>query len=243
MSDVPRTRSRYLVFTSEYLLPLVIVIFVSLVTYLCFFSPLLRIRTVSCLLDYSPCAEGVLTAELNRYKGKNLLLFDPAILKARLLEAQPTIGQVSVGKVLPSTLAVELYSVSPTYAIKQTGDSRYIVLDKEFRVIGLRELDPHLPFLEVALLPPVQIGSALTGLFLTALTAMSLTGEAFIPAENFTLRENVLEIKLEAGPVAVLSLTDELSPQISLLQALLRDPKILEGVTTVDVRYTQPILK
>lgn len=243
MDTMRRVPSRYLVLTSDLVVPGIIITSVLAAAYLFLASPVFKLQAFKCELDYQPCQEGAITAEIDRLKGQNIFMFETHDLERRLTSSEFTVATVETRKILPSTLEVTLISVRPHFAVKQEGDERYVVLDEKRRVIGLRSEDPHVPVLFTKDLPPLQIGQPISGTIDQAIAAAEAVVAAFIPYTAHAYDNGLLRVTLEDGPVASIDPAGNVERQVGLLQAVLRDRTILEGIATIDVRYAQPILK
>lgn len=238
------TRSRYLVITRDYLLPVLLIITAVLVWWIVFYTRLFSLTRIDCLQDFEPCENPYILTELQRYLGVNLLRFDSAVIKRRLTGADFSIRQVEVTKTLPGTLQVSLSSVYPTVAARLAGESKWVIFDDKLRVIGQKTKDPNVPTLITEELTGMTVGlppadqALLSALDLTKRLSSSLSG-----IRSITLKGSDIILALNNNLTALMTTERDESAQITSLQLVLRDDTILSGVTTIDVRYSQPVLR
>lgn len=236
-------KSKYLVITSDYLVPLGITVGVLLLIWLTLFSSSFAIKKVICEADHEPCANSALEKEIEKIIGQNTLRFRENELRAKLLSGEFTVREVEITRTLPGTVKVSVYSVLPVVALLQVGDPRYVTLDKDYRVIKLTSTNPNVPVVSVSSLPPIQLGKKLEGEFLPLLSLVLELVRAF-PAYQSIEYPAPNMVKLALPEItAVFSTGVETDKQIRLLQAVLSDSTILSGKQIVDVRFTQPVLK
>lgn len=236
-------KSKYLVITSDYLVPLGITLGVILLVWLTFFSPSFAIKTVICEADHEPCASSALEKEIEKIIGQNTLRFKENELIAKLLSGEFTVREVEITRTLPGTVKVSVYSVLPVIALLQVGDPRYVTLDQDYRVIKLTSSHPNVPVVTVSLLPPLQLGKKIEGEYLPLLTLALELARSFPEHKSIEYAPPSI-IKLTLPEItAVFSTEKEPGQQIRLLQAILLDTTILSGKQEVDVRFTQPVLK
>ncbi|KKU58687.1 MAG: hypothetical protein UX82_C0034G0003 [Microgenomates group bacterium GW2011_GWE1_47_12] len=238
------TRSRYLVITRDYLLPLLFIIFGLFLWWLSFFSPAFTLQNIICQLDYEPCTGENLLAELAKYQGTNLFRLDDPALSARLTSADFTLRQAEIRKILPHTLALSLQSVYPTVAAKLETEATWIIFDEQFRVIGTRTVDPNVPTLTASSLTNLVVGSAPQDQ--TLLDALKLTRalSAAIPnIQGIKIVDSLIYLSLPDYRQAIMSTELPQATQIQSLQAVLANATILSGISTIDVRFSQPVLR
>lgn len=239
-------RSKYLVLTTDYLLPLLLLALVSLAYLVVFRTPLFTIKKLECSLDFQPCTSPAVLAELDKLKGQNLLIFSPEPLTARLLQGDFMLRGVELTKRLPHTLTVSLLSVFPAVAL-QTSDrpNHWITLDQDYKVIALREHDPNVPVLTVTTLPPVLLGQKLQDQALLQALALTVsTTRLSLPVTKVELApELVIKLTLEGDHLALLSLDQDPSLPLAILQDLLGDQSLLKSPQEIDLRFAQPVLR
>lgn len=240
-----RSRSKYLILTTEYLIPLFFLL-LALLAYLALsYSSFFTLTKISCELDYQPCNNPVLTAELDRSLGESLFRFDQDQLKKRLLSGEFTLREVSLHKSYPHTLEIELLSTYPVVALQLSEVSQqWFALDSRFRLIAIRDSDPNVPTLVVDNLPPLQLSQSLEDDSLTsALNSVMQIAKEIPSATSYHLADNVFTLEFDNNLTAYLSLDKDLPSQLTTLQSLLADEAVITSYTIIDLRYYQPVLK
>jgi len=238
-------KSKYLVITLDYLLPLLVTLLVLFGTWLALFSPLFQVTNFECQQDFQPCDNPMILAELNKNLGENIFRFKSAFLIHKLTSGDYTIRTATVARILPNTLVVDLQSVYPTVALKLlSGGDEWLVLDTRFRVIGKRELDPNVPTVLVDTLPAFRAGQKLEDPNLLSACTLARTLSDQLPGvKTIELSGETIKLTLDSGKLALLTTTKDQLAQIHVLQAILSDSTITSGVGTIDARFAQPVLR
>ena len=239
------SRSKYLVITADYLIPVFICLSVALGAWLILYTPYFHITTISCTLDFAPCADPVLLAELNKAKGQNIFRLNPNTLRLRLLSGDYMIRQADVTRQLPRTLEINLQSVYPVVALKLDGVDTWITFDSTLRVIGERSADPNVPTVLVQGPLTVTVGKPLTDdATIKALNlARSLADQLFTVKTLTLVDADTIDLTLTSGIHAIFTPKKDVTSQLRALQAVLADATILKGAHTIDVRFAQPVLR
>lgn len=239
------SRSKYLVFTADILLPSLICVSVLALGYFTLFSSFFTINTVNCKLDYRDCEDPSLLAELDTIKGQNIFkISTPTIIK-KLTSGDFTIQQASIARELPDIITVELQSVYPVVALRITGDSPWVVLDSKFRVIGARSDDPNVPTVEISGPLTLTVGKPIADktIVSTLELAIRLSDELFSVKSIALLDEDTIKLSLSNDKLAIFTPKKDEIVQLRALQAILSDATIIKGVKTIDVRFSQPVLR
>jgi cell division septal protein FtsQ len=118
-------RSKYLVFTTDIIIPTLICVCVVALAYTLLYSPIFKVQTVSCIVDYEPCDNPSLGAELDKLIGHNIFKLSPDTIKARLTSGDFTIRQAQITRRLP---AMSRLACSRSTARRPAGQRR-ITLD------------------------------------------------------------------------------------------------------------------
>lgn len=239
------TRSKYLVITADYLIPIFICIGLALGFWLIRYTPYFQIKNVHCSLDFSPCTDPIVLAELEKIKGQNIFMFNPATIKSRLTSGDFTIRAAEVTRKLPGDVEVNLQSVYPVVALKIDGLDTWITFDATFRVIGTRPNDPNVPTVVVQGPITVTVGKKLTDETIqkSLNLARTLADQLFTVKTVTLVDADSINLTLENGLLAVFTPKKDVSVQLKVLQAVLADATILKGVHTIDVRFSQPVLR
>lgn len=238
-------KSKYLVLTMDYLLPIFITILVLIGIWLVLFSPFFVVKTIECQQDFQPCENESIIAELNKSLGSNLFRLNLKSIKNILTSGDFTIKTAVISRLFPSTLFVDLQSVYPTVALQLVSNStEWIILDQNYRVIGKRILDPNVPTVLVSSLPSYHVGQVIDDtILLSTFKLAHVLSDEFSNVKTIELTGDTIKLKLSDNRLALLSSTKDQLTQIRTLQAILADSTISSEVETFDVRFSQPILR
>lgn len=238
-------KSKYLVITADYLIPFILSLGVICLFYLAFFSPVFTVKNITCSLDYLDCTDPSVLAEIDKLKHQNIFRLTADPLTRKLTSGDFTIREVAIHKTLPDQLSVELQSVYPVVAIQVQGDSTWAVLDPQFRVIAVREVDPNVPTLVVPGPLTLVVGKPIEDrLIQTSLNLTLRLGEELVAMKTITLvDDNTIHIALSSGITAIFSPKVDETKQLKSLQAVLSGSTITKGIRTIDVRFIQPVLR
>jgi cell division septal protein FtsQ len=247
--DTPRVfepgKSKYLVITADYILPFFLSALVIFLFYLAIFSPIFRVNQVTCTLDFGECSDPSVLAELDKLKGQNIFRLKPDGLRSKLTSGDFTIREVQMKKTLPDQVLIELQSVYPVAALQVLTDPTWVVLDPQFRVIATREDDPNVPTVIVPGPLSLTVGKPISDeLLLHALKLSQRLSRELSSIKTITLIDaNEIHIALDNGIMAILSPKLDETKQLKSLQAVLSGGTISKGIATIDVRFTQPVLR
>lgn len=239
-------KSKYLVFTTDYFMPFLIILGVIIGGYLLRYSPIFNVTTIDCQLDYQVCENRGVLAELDKLKGLNIFVVSGKDIATKLTSGDFTIREVTMRKSLPGNLKFEIHSVYPTVAIQVEGNlDSWLVMDDQFRVIGPRSSDPNVPTLIVNNPLTLTIGKPPTDqAILDALNLTKILKQESFTYQSLTLIDSdTIELTLENNRRAIFTLNKDILPQLRALQTILSDATILVGVATIDVRFSQPVLR
>lgn len=238
-------RSKYLVLTTNYLLPIAVVVAVIAMAYFTLYSRFFQINTITCTLDYGDCSDPAVLAELDKLKGQNIFTFSPDHLSTRLTSGDFTIRQAKFTKQLPAHVMVELRSVYPVVALQVLGDHNWVVLDQDFRVIAKRISDPNVPtvLLNSPLTLTVSKPPSDQTVIDTLKLARRLADELFVVKTIFLRDQDTIELTLADGRLALFTPKKDELVQLRTLQTILADATISTGVRIIDVRFASPVLR
>lgn len=238
-------RSKYLVLTTDYILPSLIIILVSVSIYTLLYSNFFKIESISCKLDFEPCQNSVLLAELDKLKGQNIFALKTDNISKKLTSGDYTIREADFVKTLPASLSVDLHSVYPVVALKIKNLDTWIALDDRYRVIKERSQDPNVPTVIVTGPLTLALGKPITDPVIT--DALSMTRRLFEQLSSIKsvtlIDENRIDVLLDNGKIAILTPKKDEAIQLRSLQAILQEATISKGVRTIDVRFSQPVLR
>ena len=238
-------KSKYLVFTADYIVPSFICLTIIALTYLALYSPFFQVANIRCLSDYEECQDPSLLAELDKLKGQNIFKLNRQAISAHLISGNFMIREASLTKELPSTLHLDLQSVYPAVALQVSGDPTWIVLDPHFRVIGSRPTDPNVPTVIVPGPLTVTLSQPPGDELITQVLKLAryLADEQFNVKTITLVDEGNIELSLPNGKKAIFTTKKDIPLQLRALQAVLSDATITAGVKTIDVRFSQPVLR
>lgn len=238
-------RSKYLVFTVDYLVPTFIILAVLTLAYLLLYSPFFKIKEISCQLDYLVCDNQTILVELDKLKGQNIFTLSKDKVTSRLTSGDFTIRQATLTKELPGKVILDLQSVYPVVALQILGNPTWVILDQQLRVIGSRESDPNVPTIIVPGPLNLIVGKPPSDdlIIQSIRLARRLADELFSLKSITLVDQDTIELSLSDGRIAILTPKKDTSAQLRSLQIILRDDKIVQGINTIDVRFERPVLR
>ncbi|MFH1244719.1 MAG: hypothetical protein V1487_04100 [bacterium] len=239
------TRSSYLVFTLDFLIPLAVVLFIVALGWIALYAPIFNINKVTCTLDYAACQGPDLLAELERVKGQNIFRFRRNVFSTRLTSADFTIREAQVARILPSTIVLTLHSVYPVVALKVIGEPAWVVLDNQFRVIKTISQDPNVPTVIIPGPLTLVVGKFPSdpAIISTLSLARRLADELFTVKAVTLLDAQTISLTLEDNRQALLTLQKDELTQIRALQTVLADDTIIKDISVIDMRFARPVLR
>lgn len=239
------SRSKYLVFTANYLLPLFVCLGVISLYLFVLYSPLFKINSVICVLDFRDCTDPSLIVEINKLKGQNIFILSSSKISSRLTSGDFTIRAAKLTKELPNKITINLQSVFPVVALQTIGDSTWVTLDSKLRVIGTSSSDPNVPTVIINSPIILTIGKVPedSAIIKSLNIAQRLADELFSIKTISLIDSDTIELSLAGGKKAIFTPKKDEIEQLRVLQAILGDATIAEGIKTIDVRFTQPVLR
>lgn len=239
------SRSKYLVFTTDIIIPSIISLAVLALAYTLLYSPFFKVQTVSCIVDYEPCQNQSLLAELDKLIGQNIFKLSQTAIHDRLTSGDFTIRQAEIIRRLPNVVEVHLQSVYPYVALQVKDEARWVVLDTQLRVIGVRDVFPNVPTVIVTTPLTLTIGTAPSDrLILDSLVLARQLFDQLFTVKSVTLVDpDTLEVGLESNELVIFTPNKDVGDQLRVLQAVLADDTIRKGKSVIDVRFSQPVLR
>ncbi|GEM_PF-830258 len=242
-SDFKPVRSPYFVLTTDYLVPILVIIFSLLVWFIAFRTAIFHLSDVKCEREMEPCNNPYILSELEKYKSQNLLTLNVSEIESKLKAGDPTISRVLITKQLPRTLSISITSSTPSLALRVSSENTWILLDENLRVVRLSPIATALPTLEISEPLTVQIGQAIesdVGVAAQLLRTLSKS----IDMRLVSLDKDLVKVTLADGIVALLTTQKDVNNQVLALQAVLRDDTIdRTKYRVIDVRFDKPVLK
>lgn len=238
-------RSKYLVITADYILPIIICISVIGLFYFTLYSSFFKINTIVCVLDFRNCDDLSIIAEIDKLKGQNIFTLSPQKITARLTSGDFTIREAKLTRQLPGIVTINLQSVYPVVAIRQENDPKWVTLDGKMRVIGARIMDPNVPSVIVTFPLTLTVGKPPSSEIVvrTLGIARRLADELFSFKTIKLIDEDTIQIALLDGRTAIFTPKKDELIQLHTLQLVLLDDKIIKGARYIDVRFSQPVLR
>ncbi len=238
-------RSKYLVLTADYILPFMIIASVIGSLYIILYSNIFKITQITCNLDFEPCQNLAVLAELDKLKGQNIFKLQTQSISSVLTSGDYTIREAVFAKSLPSSLKVDLHSVYPVVALKIKDVDTWIALDSQYRVIKELVNDPNVPTVIVSGPLTLSMGKPVQDQLIKDTLAMTdRLFKQLSSIKSVTLvDENRLDLELDSGKTAILTPKKDEVIQLRSLQAILQEVTISKGVRTIDVRFSQPVLR
>ncbi len=241
-----RSRSKYLILTTDYLIPIGIILLAIAGYFISFHTSLFAINQINCTLDYQPCPTGSVVSELDKSLGNNLISLDTDHIKSRLLSGEYTIRSVEFSRIFPNTLDVTLLSTYPVIALQLSDNSnQWIAIDERMRVITVVNTDPNVPTVTLDSTPPFRLGKEIsdTNVVEALQLALEISRELRSVIMIHLDVDSTVTLKLSSGVTALLTTTRSRSEQIYTLQSILADQDMIQDHKLVDVRFSRPVLK
>lgn len=240
-------KSKYLVITNDYLIPMIIIIGISLLYLTAFKTTYFNIANMICERDFESCQDPFILAEIEKSKNTNIFKFESETLINKLKSGNKTIKDIEISKKLPSTINIGITSTSPRVALSvETNGNKWIILDDNLRVISTSDQEPNLPIVLVQATQEIQLGQTIDNDSINeALTlALDIT-EQFIRVKTIKLDKEIVTLFLPSGKKVLLTTLKDTNKQLLTLQAILADDTIMreETYNIIDVRFDQPVLK
>lgn len=238
--------SKYFILTRAYLPPLGIIIFGLSVLYLLLFSPYFSLSHVSCSQDVeSACQNPHLVAEVDGLKGSNLLRLDTTSLATRLKRGDPTIRSLTLRKVLPNQLEIQILSAYARLALTDDLGSRYLIVDQTYRIMDEATTSPNVPTLVLTQPSYLRLGQLIEDQAFRDVCDATVTLFHALPSVQSVKQTDsyTLTLSLTDSRLAIMTLSRPLPPQIAALHALLQDDTISLSATEFDLRYNQPVIR
>lgn len=240
-------RSKYLVLTTDYAIPLVVIAVVISTWFIATRTPVLTIRSITCMRGEDPCQDPAILSELDKYLGTNLLELPEDKIKSAIIEGSKTVKSIAIVRRIPNSVEVTLVSTEPRVALKvESETTSWVVLDDNLRVIRIQFEDPNLPTVLASQQHQVQIGQKINSEGVQGALELALEiSEQFFTVQSISLEGDTVVLVLPSNKKALMTTRKKTYDQLIMLQAILADDAISQSTTynTIDVRFDQPVLK
>lgn len=246
-SSFTPVRSKYLVLTTEYVIPLIIIAVAISSWFIATQTPVLSIRSISCIRDEAPCQDVSILSELDTYMGTNLLNLPEDQIRTTIIEGSRTVKTVEIIRRIPNSVQIILESTDPVVALKvESQFSKWVILDDNLRVIRVQSDDPSLPTVLANQTQEVQIGQRIDSERVQRALELALEiSQQFFTVQSISLEGDTVVLLLPDNRKALITTRKQTYDQLIILQAILADDTILQSTNynTIDVRFDQPVLK
>jgi cell division septal protein FtsQ len=219
-----------------------ILLFFSLVLGLGFFMALpryMRISRISCSSQFGPCSLHVKEA-MAKIEKANLSLFEAKKELKTVLSSDVLVTDFSFQFKLPKTLQVNLLERKPKFALKKRGSQAFALVDSQGVVVSYQN-NSALPVLIVSDAPP-NVGEVVSGKTLFALEILSDIFSLY-QVKSGNLEDESLVIELKGGLRVIFPLEADRKVLLGSLRLILGRLNEESNVSTIDLRYKNPILK
>lgn len=240
-------RSKYLVLTTDYAIPLIVIAVVISTWFIATQTSAFTIRSITCKRGQDPCQDPAILSELDKYIGTNLLELREDNIQSTIIEGSKTVKSVVIVRRIPNSVEVSLVSTEPRVALKvESETSSWVILDDNLRVIRIQSQDPNLPTVLASQQHQVQIGQRINSEGVGRALELALEiSEQFFTVKSIALEGDTVVLVLPGNKKALMTTRKETYDQLIILQAILADDAISQSATynTIDVRFDQPVLK
>lgn len=197
------------------------------------------VRTVTCLFADQPCPEAAI-AELERLKGQSMWnTFRETQNKFKTALRQ--VSSISFDRKLPSTLIVTMTPSDILGALNADISSGYALVNRNGHVVEVVEERP-IGLTVLRIKQPVNVGDEVETEMKATLEEFSGHGQSIPLVEVFYKDKDDIELRLQNGKTAIVR-AFSLAAQLNTLQLLLNEATMIEKVSSIDVRFSHPVLR
>ncbi len=219
------------------LLRLVIVVLVISPFYIA--PRIIKIGEIKCQSQFGPCNINV-EASVNEVEKRNRSLYEAKRELQNILADDILVSDYSFQFKLPNTLEVNLLERKPKYAVRQKETNSFALIDSDGYVIYFQETTT-LPVLIVSEAPP-NVGSIVSE---KNLFSLELLYNLF---SSYQIRTGIVEneslvIELNQGPRVIFPLEGDREVLLGSLRLILSRLNDSGQVSTIDLRFKNPIIK
>lgn len=226
------------------LLPALLVL-QSAILIVVFFSPLFKIKNISCsYFNASVCPEAVM-AELNKYQNQSTLFLNTSTLKSRLLSAIPESEEIIIKKSLPQSLQVAFTAQSPLLNLKIATNSAALVLSRQNRIVNQTvEPDPNLTTIIYKEAATMRVGDLVNDPVINFVSrALPLIQNIFPTSLVTVISPQEIIFKGDNGKKVIMTSIDSPTRQVTTLQLILSEDTMSSDFTVIDIRFEKPVLR
>lgn len=227
----------------RYLKAVLSILFIALSFAAFSFAPkFIQINEVVCRSQFGPCNLG---DELLGLAGKSLYETKKEV-KSVLLQ-EDSISDFSMQFKIPGTLEVAVIEKKPKFALKDSSSNLLALIDKEGKVLKIVE-DSSLPQVITAGKLP-NVGERVKEEYFFALNIVYNVSASYQVMEG-RIENNSLLVNVPQGYKVVFPLSGDKDVLLGALRLLIerlndagKDSRINEGITEIDLRFKNPVLK
>lgn len=208
------------------------------------FAPkFIQINEVVCRSQFGPCT--LFGDKLSELAGKSLYETKREIKSVLLQEG--SISDFSMQFKIPGTLEVAVIEKKPKFALKDSSSNLFALVDKEGKVLKIVE-DSSLPqVLTTGKLP--NVGEKVKEEYFFALNIVYNVSASYAVVAG-RIENNSLLVNVPQGYKVVFPLSGDTDVLLGALRLLIerlndagKDSRISEGITEIDLRFKNPVLK
>ena len=207
-----------------------------------FVPKFIRIDEVVCVSQFGPC---VLDDKLSLLAGKSLDEVKKEV--SNVLSQEDSIADFSIQFKIPGTLEVAVIEKKPKFALKDSSADLLALVDKEGKVLKIVE-ESSLPRVTTAGRLP-NVGERVKEESFFALNILYNLAASYAVVAG-RIENNALVVNLPQGYKVVFPLSGDKDVLLGALRLLIerlneggKDSRINGGVTEIDLRFKNPVLK
>lgn len=209
----------------------------------CFFtSPLMRISTISCLIDNQPNCPDYIVPAFSKLQGQLIYLADLEAIVRQIQAVKPEARRISVSRQWPNTLILKIDSqynianlqIPASSSALLVGDTKYItgVLDQP---------NPSLPTIIASSAAQLTQGEKISDDAVVAAVDIA----SLLPNLDTLVVNSPLDIRVvgQDGKRYLFTSNKSIASQLAALQVILATTTINVTDPIYDLRYDHPVLK
>lgn len=205
----------------------------------------LHANSIQCSSQYGPCSE-LISEKLLSFQGQRLGVAKKQI--SLYLTSDPSIKAFSIRFKIPNSLFVSILEKKSRYALKAKNEEVYANVDINGDVLAIRP-ESALPFVVISNKLP-NLGDKVMDEYLFALGIQEKIYSSY-QVRRGELQENYLKVVLSEGYTVFFPLTGDIDKLLGALSLIIyelkrspEDSRIEgKGITTIDLRFTNPVLR
>lgn len=202
-------------------------------------SRIIKVDEIRCQSQFGPCNTNI-EASLDEVEERGGSLYEVKKRLQNILADNVLVSDYSFQFKLPNTLEIDLLERKPKYAIKQKETSSFALVDSSGYVVYFQEATT-LPVLIVSEAPP-NVGDLVSE---KNFFALELLYDLF---SSYQIRTGIIEneslvIELNQVPKVIFPLEGDREVLLGSLRLILSRLNSSRQVSTIDLRFKNPIIK